>query len=567
MQTTTIKEFLNQLKDLINQNDYESCINLLLNAIDQYPHEHKLKLNLGNVYKVLGDTSNAKEIYNSLLDTSYRTISQNNLALIMLEEGEIDECIKYSRDALKNDNKYTDAKFNLALGLFEKKEYLDSLKLCNELQSDSIYKDKALELKTRINQLVCSWDSFTQIEEKLKSNKVIVHPFLHISHIINEESNHINATKWNNFNSCEVKKNNRPLNISNKIRLGFLCGEIRNHPTFYLIKNLFKNIKNSDFSMFMFSYNHADNEKKYIEQHFDEFIDITNLNFVDGHKKIKSYKLDILIDLTTIISHNRSNMLDGNLAKKSIAYLAFPGTTGKRVYDYILTDKVVTPKSMQKYYNEEFLYLPGCYQVNNGELNTKIKTKRESYNLPSDGLILGCLNQSFKLDPIFFNIWIEILEEYENTYLWLLEEGAVMKNNIVSFIKNRIDSNRVIFAEKMEYTKHLDRIQHIDIALDTRIYNGHTTSIEMLQAGVPLVTLRGNHFASRVSTSILNALGMNKLITKSNIEYKNKIISLIDENTRASIKKEIIDSLEKSQLLDNKYFSNNFIKTVLGLIT
>tara|TARA_B100000900_G_C20485792_1_gene677404 strand:+ start:39 stop:992 length:954 start_codon:yes stop_codon:yes gene_type:complete len=317
----------------------------------------------------------------------------------------------------------------------------------------------------------------------------------------------------------------------------------------------------------MFSYNHNDEEKDYIKKNFNEFIDITNLNLVDGHAKIKSYQLDILIDLTTIISHNRIKMLDNSIAKIIIAYLAFPGTTGNQVYDYILTDKIVTPENIQKYYDEKFLYLPGSYQSNNGELNTEIHTKRESYNLPNDSIILGCLNQSFKLEPVFFNIWIDILKENKDTYLWLLDEGSEMRNNILTFIDNRIDSKRIIFAEKIAYAKHLERIQHIDIALDTRIYNGHTTSLEMIQAGVPLVTLKGNHFASRVSASIMNAIGMNQLVANNNSEYKDKIVSLIDKDYRTIIKTEIFEKLKESKLLDTKHFSDNFTEKIESIFT
>tara|TARA_B100001113_G_scaffold72365_1_gene56019 strand:- start:4237 stop:5937 length:1701 start_codon:yes stop_codon:yes gene_type:complete len=563
LQNKTLNEYLSQLKNLVEEKKFEPCIDLLLDAIRQYPDDSKLKLNLGNVYKVTGEISNAKEIYSSLLLTSYKEIAQNNLALIMLEEGQIDKGIKYAREAIKNNPNYADAKFNLSLGLFEKKQYSESLEICNELISDLEYKHRAYELKIRINQIVCSWSTFNQTEELLKSNKISVHPFLHVSYVMDEEKNYNNAVKWDNSFKKDTK-NKHFVRSSQMIKLGFLCGEIRDHPTFYLIKNLFINLKKSNISVFMFSYNHDENKKSYIEESFDEFVDITDLNFKDGYEKIKSYNLDILVDLTTIISHNRIGMLDKNIAKIIIAYLAFPGTTGSDIYDYILTDKITTPESMQKYYKEIFLYLPDGYQVNNGELNTEVKTKRELYSLPQKGIILGCLNQSFKLDPIFFSIWIDILYEYENTYLWLLDEGKEMKDNIISFINNKINIDRIIFADKVDYVNHLERIQHIDIALDTRIYNGHTTSIEMLQAGVPLVTLEGNHFASRVSTSILSVLGLKNLITNSSAEYKDKIISLIDSERRVSIKKTLMHKLKTSKILDNKHFSENFIKTIVS---
>ncbi len=566
MQNKTLNEYLNQLKELINKNDFKESIALLLDAIDQYPNEHKLKLNLGNVYKVQGNISNAKEIYNSLLETSHRINARNNLSLLLLEEGQIEQSIKYARKALEENSGYVDAKFNLSLGLFENKEYYESLKICDELLTDPLYKKKAFELKIRINQIICSWGSHKETHETLKNNQIIVHPFLHVSHVMDEESNYVNAIKWNN-NLESVQKNKFIINNSKSIKLGFLCGEIRNHPTYFLIKNLFKSIKSKNIKMYMFSYNHSNEERDYIENSFKEFIDITNLNFLDARNNIKSYEIDILIDLTTIISHNRINILDNSTAKVIISYLAFPGTTGNHLYDYILTDTIVTPQKMQNYYSEKFLYLPGGYQVNNGELNIEIETKRESYNLPNDGVILGCLNQSFKLDPLFFTIWIDILSQHNNTYLWLLDEGPEMRDNIFKFIDNKVDHNRIIFAEKVGYAEHLKRIQHIDIAVDTKIYNGHTTSIEMLQAGVPLVTLKGSHFASRVSASILNILGINQLVTNSHAEYKSKIISLINMDYRNAIKSEIIEKLKNSKLLDNEDFADNFSKVIQNTFT
>jgi protein O-GlcNAc transferase len=382
----------------------------------------------------------------------------------------------------------------------------------------------------------------------------MTHPFLHISSIDDEESNYKNSLLWNNESKTNVIERNDK-NDSDKIILGFFCGEIRNHPTFYLIKNLFKNLNRDTFSIYMFSYNHTADEKRYVEKDIDDFIDITDLSTEDSKKIIKKHKLDILIDLTTIISHNRSDIIEKGLSKIIISYLAFPGTTGSSSYDYVITDKVVTPIEQQKYYSEQFLYMPNTYQINNGETNFDTKTTRDNFNLPNDQIVLGCLNQSFKLDPIFFDIWINILEDFSKTCLWILNHGKDMKENIYKFINNRIDKERIIFADRIDYGEHLKRIQHIDIALDTRIYNGHTTTIEMLQAGIPLVTLEGNHFASRVSASILKTLEIEELITKNYDGYKNKIVSLINNEKRQGIKDLIKNKMQTSRLLDINYFT------------
>ncbi len=562
MQNKNLSEYISELKSFINANDYLPCIDLLLQAIEHYPHEEKLKLNLGNIYKMLDRKDEAINVYTSLLETPLSSIANNNLSLIMLELGENQKCIEYAREALKSDKKYNDAKYNLAVGLFENKEYLKSLDICLELGNASDYKNRAFELKVRIEQITCYWDDYIKTHQLLKSNQITVHPFLHISSVPDEISNYKNACAWGKNNmSSRVKK--EITNTDDKIRLGFLCGEIRNHPTFFLVKNFFKNLNKDIFSIYMFSYNHETDKKLHIEQDFDEFIDITPLSTTESTNKIESYDLDILIDLTTIISHNRSNIIHQDIAKITIAYLGFPGTTGSQIYDYILTDNVVTPLDKQKYFAEQFLYLSKSYQINNGDINTDIKNERSDFSLPNEKIILGCLNQSFKLDPIFFEIWLNIMKNHENTYLWLLDYGNEMKENINKFIDKRIDSKRIIYADRIDYERHLQRIQHIDIALDTRIYNGHTTTIEMIQAGIPLVTLKGSHFASRVSSSILKSLELNDFITESYGEYERKITSLIDQNERTSAKNLIIQKINNPKIFSVKSFTKDFEQALL----
>ena len=562
----TLNEFITQLKNYLESKNYIECIPLLLSAIEQYPEEYKLKLNLGNIYKLLGKNNDAIDTYNSLLQTPLKSIAHNNLSLILLEDGDNEKSIRHAREALKIDGNYNDAKYNLAIALFENKEFHEALFLCKQLKEDSLYTNKAYELKFRIQQIICDWSEYDENNKLLRSNQVITHPFLHISNIDDEQSNYNNSLLWNNEGKSDFTERYDKYN-SNKINLGFFCGEIRNHPTFYLIKNLFKNLNRDTFSIYVFSYNHGFEEKKYIEKDIDSFIDITDLSTDDSKEIIKQHQLDVLIDLTTIISYNRSGIIEKDLSKVIVSYLAFPGTTGSSSYDYMITDKVVTPIEQQKYYSEQFLYMPNTYQINNGETNFDTETIKDDFDLPNDQIILGCLNQSFKLDPIFFDIWINILENFSKTCLWILSHNTDMKENIYKFINNRINKERIIFAERVDYDKHLKRIQHIDIALDTRIYNGHTTTIEMLQAGIPLVTLEGNHFASRVSSSILKTLEIEELITKDYNCYKNKIVSLINSETRQSMKGLIKRKMQTSKLLDVNYFTKGFEKLILDAIS
>ena len=567
MQQKSLNEYIEQIKKLVQSKNYIGCIELLNNAIIDFPQENKLKLNLGNIYKLVGKNNQAIDVYLSLINSDFSAFANNNLSLIYLELGEYDKSIEHAKNALNINDDYHDAKYNLALSLFEKKDYAESLFLAKNLINVESHKAKAYELKIRIEQLICDWSSYENTNELLSKNKIIVHPFLHISHVMDNEKNQINAKHWTNQLSINEKDKSFP-RPKGKIKLGFLCGEIRNHPTYYLIKNLFKHINKEIFSVFMFSYNHNQTEKNEIVQYFTDFVDLNGLDDNDANKCLSDYSLDILIDLTTIISHNRQSILNDNSAKFIISYLAFPGTTGNNLYDFMLTDKTVTPETQQNYFEEKFLFLPNTYQVNNGEVNITEITTRENFGLPADGLILGSLNQSFKLDPVLFEIWLQIIQKHDNTYLWLLDENDEMKKNINNFIGNRIDLKRIIYAKRLDYPEHLSRIQHIDIALDTRIYNGHTTSVEMIQSCIPLVTLKGNHFASRVSASLLETLNMDELITTNIDDYKETVSSLIDNKTmRNEIKNTMRVQLKESSLLDIKLFAESFQKTILKIFT
>ena len=565
MRNKTLNEYLEQLKIYVQQSNYIDSIDLLNHAISQYPEENKLKLNLGNIYKLLERNDDAIKIFSMLENSELADLAYNNLSLIHLEQGDLDKSIEYAKIALSLNQNYSDAKFNLALAFFEKKNYRDSLAQLDRLSETDDYKARAFELKIRIQQIICDWSSFETTKSILYSNQLIVHPFLHISHIDNEEKNYLNAMEWSGNTSGE----NKIVHIKKdktQIKLGFLCGEIRNHPTFHLIKNLFKELNDELFSLTMFSYNHEEHEKDYIKDCI-KFIDLTEMNRKDANNCIKTFDIDVLIDLTTIISHNRQNILDKNCAKVIIAYLAFPGTTGNKLYDYIMTDNIVSPESQQKFYLEKFLALPSTYQVNDGNINIDIEDDRKSHNLPKNGAILGSLNQSFKLEPIMFDAWIDILQKHEDTYLWLLDEGENMKRNILSYTGKRIDQKRIIFAERVDRERHLARIRNIDIALDTRIYNGHTTSIEMLQSGIPLITLEGRHFASRVSTSLLHALGIKNLIAKDIDGYKEIVSTLInDASALTSLKNKIQQQLSESKLMDTSFFARSFENTILGII-
>ena len=188
--------------------------------------------------------------------------------------------------------------------------------------------------------------------------------------------------------------------------------------------------------------------------------------------------------------------------------------------------------------------------------------RKKDDGLPKNSIVFSCFNQSFKIDEIFFKSWINVLKTVPSSCLWILEDNDLAKINLIKYAElHNIDPKRLIFAPRIDRESHLERLMLADIALDTRIYNGHTTTTDALQASVPVVTLLGKHFSSRVSSSLLTSIGLEDLITHDIKEYEEKIIEL---STNEVYLKEIKEKLSNSIYIKKSFDAKKFTYELEG---
>ena len=155
--------------------------------------------------------------------------------------------------------------------------------------------------------------------------------------------------------------------------------------------------------------------------------------------------------------------------------------------------------------------------------------------------------------------WCEILNLIENSFLWIRKPNKYAMRNLLEFFEMRdIDRTKIIFADREpSYEKHLSRYKVGDLLLDTFNYNGHTTTIEALWSGLPVITLQGKNFASRVSASILRSIGLEELIAKTNHEYKEKVIFYSKNPNEINVLKNKLSKLKRNgELFNTKTFTN-----------
>ena len=567
-----LDDYLNQIQEAISRNQLDEALNILLRAIDDYPTHAKLHINCGNLQHNLGLIDEAQKSFEAARKLSESKEVLNNSGVLLIEKKKYDEAIEHFLLALTYDTHYPDAHYNLSVcydikGNYE--ETLSHLKKCLSVD-DSHILSNILLFKTYQN--VCDWENLGDLEKKLNvyQDTGHEHPFLNITRDDNEKNNYQNALRWYQKNYIKKDCENTKVKIgkSSRKNIGFICGEIRNHPTFHLIKNLFKYFNREKVNLFLFYYDHDHSFLEYLKQDIENLINVNGDSDDVIESKVKSVNLDILIDLSILIPHNKMSVLDRKLAPITISYLGYPGTSGSSVYDYIIADKIVIPEDMENFYSEKVLHMPGSYQVNDGERKyPSKKIERSRFNLPKDALILCCFNQSFKIDSLIFKSWLKILKDDDRAYLWLLEDNLLMRKNILSNLdREKIDENRIIFAEKVSRNTHLERLSCADIALDTRIYNGHTSTTDAIQCGVPVVTLSGNHFASRVSHSLLLSAGLSELVTFNLNDYIEKIRQLSsDDEYRQKIRAKLQDETLTSEFYNIKKFARDFETTILSI--
>ena len=204
--------------------------------------------------------------------------------------------------------------------------------------------------------------------------------------------------------------------------------------------------------------------------------------------------------------------------------------------------------------------MPNSYQINEREKKISTKNfKREDFGLKKDKFVFCCFNQTYKILPDIFKTWVKILKSVNNSQIWLLSDSKITEQNIKKeFANYNIGLERVIFAKRMPIEDHLKRHNLADLFLDTYPCNAHTTASDTLRSGLPMITLMGETFASRVSASLLSSLDLKELITENFNDYSSLAIKFGNNpELLKKIKIKLNENIKNKTLFDSKLFTKN----------
>jgi protein O-GlcNAc transferase len=367
-------------------------------------------------------------------------------------------------------------------------------------------------------------DGLTQaaVERGRKPNEM---PFLHLTRHQDPAFNLQVAKSWSDQLVSRVASEKRRLHAhlprqghgNHKITLGYLSNNYKNHPTAHLIAGLFRYHDRKRFNLHCYSYGADDGSiyRQLIEAACDRFVDIEKSSHYDSAQRIRRDGVDILVDLVGYMKANRMEIPALKPAPIQVRWLGMAGSCGADFFDYIITDEIVTPQDQALHYTETFAYMPSTYQINDDrQLVAEEKAQRCDWGLPPKEFVYACFCSTYKIDPTMFRTWMTILGNVPGSVLWLLEPSQSAQARLrAEAQKHAIAPRRIIFAPKVDRSEHLTRLRLADLCLDTRLVNGAATTSEALWAGVPVLTIQGSHFASRMAASILTAFDMPELIT------------------------------------------------------
>ena len=314
-----------------------------------------------------------------------------------------------------------------------------------------------------------------------------------------------------------------------RIRVGYLSSDFCRHAMGFLIVGLLERHDRSRFEVFGYCSTPEDGSalRQRIIGALDHHIPIGHLSEEDAARRIRADEIDILVDLNGLTHGARLGALRWKPAPVQATYLGYVGPVPLPELDWMICDEVVVPPDQAQHYAPRPLPLAGCYQANDGSGQALPAITRGTEGLPEGAFVLCCFNNFYKITPDVFGAWMAILRAAPRAVLWLTEDNATGIGNLRRHAAEAgVAPDRLVFASRCDPQRYLARMGLADLFLDTCPYNAGTVASDALRMGLPIVTLAGRAFASRMATSLLTAVGSTDGIAATLEDYVAKAVAL-----------------------------------------
>lgn len=584
-----------------NLDEAATCLN---KACELNPRDPATFCSLGDVYRAQGHTDNALALYKKALSLDAGHLSSlTNMANTLLDHGRLVEAIPMFSEAAKQAPQNAEILFNysnallkagqknqakalleqaiaLAPQLVEAQYNLAQLQtLAGDTQQaiagfEAVLEknpadDSARAAKLHAQAQLNDWSWIAEYQHNRRQLGLTGRPCAPLFALTFEDNPDLLRLRTQAYATARLPHvQPAPLLVAEpeattrpqRLRIGYFSSDYHDHATMHLMAGLFEAHDQSRFDIIAYSYDTApvDAMRSRVASAVSSFRDISRMSDADVIKMVKQDGLDIAVDLKGFNADSRTALFAHRLAPVQMSYLGFPGTLGTTALDYFICDHVSCPPGSERFFEEYLIRMPHSHQVNDNKRSVLGRQfTRKDCGLPNDGFVFCSFNNSYKITPAEFDIWMRLLDQVEGSVLWLLDGGESAKANLRREAEQRgQDPNRLIFAPRVPQADHLARHQVADLVLDTFVVNGHATVSDALWAGVPVLTRPGQQFAARVGASLVSAVGLPEMIATSVEDYEARALALArDPDALASLRSKLQRNRLTTPLFDTLGFT------------
>jgi predicted O-linked N-acetylglucosamine transferase (SPINDLY family) len=519
-------------------------------AIDSYKTAIQLKPSFPDAHNNLGAVLQDQRDLTAAI-TSYKTTirlkpnypeAHNNLGLALQEQGDLTGAINSYKIALQLKPHFPEVHNNLGNALQELGDLtaaIGSFNTALQLNPDYPF---VVGSMTHLLCNNCEWSELaplvSQITQAVCADEPITPPFALLALVDDLRLHRQAAATW--VRELKTPSSSlRPLAAKprgERIHIAYLSADFHNHATSYLMAELFELHDRDRFELTAISFGPAQEStmRQRLAMAFDRFEEVNNTSDIEVARMCREIGVDLAVDLKGFTQNCRAGILAHRCAPIQINWLGYPGTMAAPFIDYIVADHTLVSKDDLNDYSEKLIWLPDSYQVNDGKRVISDKTfTRAECGLPEMGFVFCCFNNNYKILPHTFDVWMQILKRVPDSILWLLEGNPTAAANLRrEALARGIAPERLVFAKRMPLAEHLARHRLANLFIDSWPYNAHTTASDALWSGLPVLTRAGRSFASRVAASLLQAIGMPELITRSDQHYEDLAVALAQDRAR-----------------------------------
>ncbi|HEX4054504.1 MAG TPA: tetratricopeptide repeat protein [Tepidisphaeraceae bacterium] len=557
---------------------YDEAIGVLRKALELKPDFAQAAFNLGNALSGRGQYDQAVEMFRRAIALDPAMVdAHNNLGNALQLLRKYKEAAEAYLAALKQKPDYITAYSNLGstlrtMGKVDESiaAFEQAIRLQPEFHLAHSNMGNSLKDAGRLDEAIAAYRRAIGLEPKdhaSHSNLVFAvqyHEDYDSAEILRE------ALRWNALHAQKLKNEIHPhendRTRDRRLRIGYVGADFREHCQSLFTIPLLSNHDRKNFEVFCYAHvSRPDATTERIRGYCDGWRSIVGMRDDEVAKKIRDDRIDILVDLTMHMSLGRSLVFARKPAPVQAAWLAYPGTTGLSAMDYRLTDPYLDPPSTGsgqagtrdhdycetsiRLADTFWCYDPLCEELEIGDA----PAIRNGY------ITFGCLNNFCKARPKTLELWARILSAAPNSRLILLASPGAHRQRLREYFQHKgISGDRIDFVEFQARREYLTVYRRIDIGLDTLPYNGHTTSLDSMWMGVPVVTCVGKTVVGRAGWSQLCNLDLKQFAAQSDEEFVKIAMELAgDQDRLGELRRTLRERMKRSPLMDGKRFARS----------